>query len=282
MILSSVDEGKLNALAPEPSHAARILPFTMLSYLLAMERADPSRRALPVTLAKDRLVWFCFAYAMLGIGSALSIITLAVFLIRYLSAKNIVFTIILAATLLLIVGRNSLAVERTISFLNGVVTMDPDALLAADHSGAMRVVPAILYVNLADPGDIDFWFGAGCDYNTILFPAIVPGVAFGTGIGSLFPTLFMNYGFLAGVLFCFICWKYCLRRFLSLEMALLVATFLGGPINTQVTWYGLVLLSSDIYFAGLPRPMHSRLPEETRATFSGRVPSASPISTATL
>jgi len=250
-ILGDSSELKLNALSPEPSHSARIITILFYSFICMRER-ELRRAYLPF---KDGLTdlgaWFCFLYTMLTMGSATSYFLLALLTIRFVSIPTLFWGVgaaLLAVIVYPFLDLDIIPLNRALTFGKALLSRAPYQLVLVDHSASIRVLPIYYYLEQVRLFSIDFWFGAGFDYNNKLFPVLIPGIKVANSVGGIFPVLFLNHGMVAGLLLLVIAYLNCLPRLWNFSTLLGTVLIFACGINTQLTWLVLILLATNRFF----------------------------------
>lgn len=243
---------KLNALSPEPSYSAVVLPLLMLSYMRLQELKLGRKYNFVKDSGKDGLLWIAFAYPMITMGSGTAFIALILIVFYLMDFSNWKLAIIgvtifgLAITLLDFFRIE--AYVRALNFLKVVFTFDPYLIIITDHSASFRVVPSILYLKMFDITSLNTWFGYGIDFNISYFPEIIPGLEDETGAGGIFPTFVMNFGVISAIALLIMIRKFCLRHWWSIETLFWIVLVSVWGLNNQFAWAALFLLASNKYF----------------------------------
>ena len=229
-----------NSLAVEPSHAARVLSLSMLAYLLlARNKNEIGFREL---IGRDKLLVVAFLISTGLTGSAIGIIAALLALLLAMSRARI----LVAAGLLFLAWPALLsidfpAIQRSSAFLAALPTMDIPALVEADQSGAMRVMPILLFLDKADPTALEFWFGGGLG----AIASYVQGELVGAGelvAAGFIPGYIVAFGVIGTLLFL---WAFLFRFVVeaTLPIVLLWVILLATSAwNSQIFWYGLMLV----------------------------------------
>ncbi|MCQ2003194.1 hypothetical protein [Rhizobium sp. NRK18] len=252
-----------NSLAVEPSHAARILAFTLLSYLILQRRGGPVP-SLAVTWRQNRLVIMAFSVSVLLTGSSLAIAILPLTIVMSLRLRWIVTGFgLLALSWPFLQTVELESIHRLVAFMTALPSLDIMAMVQADHSGALRVMPLILFLQTARIGDLSVWFGGGYDAITYYVQGHLIGVAKDVAVAGFIPGYVMISGLVGTALFC----HAYLFRFLNRDTLPLIllwcAVLSNSAWNSQVFWYSLVLLRAVHHF--------SQPPASSLRTFSGRL-----------
>lgn len=236
-----------NSLAVEPSHAGRALAMTMLVYLLL---AQLTRQAdSPMALLKQhRAVLSAFLLSIGLSGSALAAFCAPLVILLSLSKRWVLFlAIVLLAiwpTLLLI---DSEPVRRVLDFMIALPSMDIQTVVEADQSGAIRVMPLLIYLDKVTIAEPAFWLGGGFDE----IRRYVQGELIGAGdavMAGFIPGYLMAFGIFGTAIFM---WSFLFRFITKITFPVVVLwllIFTTSAWNTQLFWYGLMLLRVTHHF----------------------------------
>ena len=239
---------KLNVLASEPSHAARVVNILMLAYLSLREIRNGSNYSLNQGVCEDRLVWIGYLWLVITMQSATAFVFLPIILSKLLIRRN--FAVALIATILVLISLPMIVgeqVERTLSIVVAATSLDYVALIEADHSGSMRVAPLFVLAGMVDLTSLHGWFGHGIDTVSTFMSSYIPGVEEGTTGGGML-MVWYEYGFISFALFiAFTIWVSGALRSITNFIFWLLIVFIAGP-NNQVVWMYLILSASVNYF----------------------------------
>ena len=223
-----------NSLAFEPAQLGRIVGMSMLCYLIVSRPTEVLRTRQKVVGA--------FLVTMLLSGSALAA---AAILVVFVLSRSLawVFVILTASVLFwpvfLLIDFEPL--RRAILLVSNLGSLDTATLMEADGSGALRILPAVIYLNDASPAEWGFWFGYGNDGLSRFFAGRLPGLGDEVAAGFL-PGFAVVYGVLPIAMFV---WVFALRqanRFTAPLIVFWLIFITSSAWNTQVFWYGLILI----------------------------------------
>ncbi len=242
-VISSRGVWNYNSLAIEPSHLGRGIGITMLAYLILVRRMPVSGRPYAISGA-HAWVLVAFFTTMLLSGSALA--TLAIPMVFLFGWKpRWVVPLVLIGFLFwpLLLALDYQPLQRALLLLTNLDTLDTAKLVEADASGAARVTPMLVYILEADLGDLGFWFGYGSAGSARFFIERISGIAdFGGSVG-FFPGFMATYGVAGFLLFL---WTFAIRLWNSATLPVFAFWFLffsSVAWNTQLLWYGLIVLN---------------------------------------
>lgn len=243
---SPLEPWKLNSLAAEPSHSARIISILMLFYIQTKERILGESYVWRKHFKDDRMVWFAFLWSVLTMGSATVFIFLLIIVLKLfprLKNPQSVVAIVLVFCAVALLGDGNKNLARAIDFTRAVVTLDERQVIKADGSGAHRIVQSFRGAKFVNLKDRDDWLGHGVDADQRLVPNFQPSLP---GSAGMF-FLWVNYGFLV----CLLWWGFSFyvvfqkeTPWISFLIWFLTVLIMGG-LNNQIIW--LLLAVSYVY-----------------------------------
>jgi len=238
---------KLNSLATEPSHSARILVLLMYSYILMRERTLKRKYLLTKDTSSDKYIWIFFLYSMLTMGSSAALLFLPLIFIKFVKFQNLAFLAIIGAAILILLSFTEfVALDRVTNFVGSIMSLNPDEITAADHSGSLRFVPILLAIDMLNPYTYEFWFGHGIDYDSNVLSQLLTGIPDDVGVGNVVTNFLLNYGFLASLLFIVMLYKICFRNIYDAFVWFVLMSSVA--FNTQLFWISLILLAANKYY----------------------------------
>ncbi|MBS0124926.1 hypothetical protein [Thetidibacter halocola] len=230
-----------NSLAFEPSQLGRVVGISMLCYLV-LDRLPVLPGHAEESPGTRQKVILAFLTTMLLSGSALA--AAAIILVYFMSRSLILVIFLTSASFLiwplfLLVDFGPL--QRVAAILANLGTLDADALLDADESGAVRIIPALIYMKETSILDLEFWFGYGSDGLRRFFLGRIPGLGEKIPAGFV-PGFAVVYGIIMAAFFA---WIFAFRQ-ANRTTAPLIGFWLifmsFSAWNTQVFWYGLIVI----------------------------------------
>lgn len=239
---------KLNSLAAEPSHSARIAVLLMYCYITITELRQKRKYNFQFNIKNDKWVWLSFIWVMVTMGSGTAFLFMVIVLLKFVRLKNLVPLFVIGCAILFLVNNFEItAFERTYKGVIATLTLNEDAILQADHSAAIRIVPMIIIAKMLNLTTWNGWFGHGIDYVGTFLSDYLPGVAEGTSGGGLFQ-LWIEYGFISFILFIVFSLTNTYKKgdYLSFLFWFMLV-FLYG-INSQIVWLCIVLLFTNKHF----------------------------------
>lgn len=154
----------LNALAIEPSHAARIMTVFFYAFLKCTEYLRGAPMSIGDLWGEYKWVIVSFIYFMIFIGSGTAMVGLAIVFL-YFVKKKYTFFILLAGFLFYMMSPyiDYEPYNRAVSVLNAAMTGDTEEVIKADHSASSRVNIIIDTFTKTDLADSQTWIGHGMD-----------------------------------------------------------------------------------------------------------------------
>jgi hypothetical protein len=244
---SIAEPWKLNSLASEPSHSARIIALLLYCYITVKELHTNREYSLKYDMAKDKWVWLSFIWSMITMGSGTAFLFLFLIFLKFFRLKNLLPIYILTILIIILINLFEItSFERTYNTAIATLTLNENTIIETDHSASIRIVPIIILSKIVTLYTMDGWFGHGIDYVGGLLSDIIPGIPEGTTGGGLL-YLWVEYGFITFI--CFIIFtiieSYRKGDLLSLLFWFMLV-FLSG-VNNQITWLCILLLSTNKY-----------------------------------
>lgn len=235
---------KLNSLAAEASHAARVIGLLMFAYLSIREIRTFEPYSLIRNSRRDWMIWLGFLWAIVSMQSATAFIILPLVLSKLLNKSNM--AILVPAVFIvfpIVLFNNAEELERVYAIGKAAASLQYTAVLSADHSGAMRVAPLIF---LSSKVELLSWgglFGHGVDTVSLFLSDYIGGVEKGTSGGGLLRHWY-EYGFISLLLYI----VFTLRASGALtSLPVFIFWFLFiffAGVNNQYVWLFLILSSS--------------------------------------
>ena len=239
---------KLNSLASEPSHSARIVAILMYCYIVATEIRTGKEYNLKNEFKLDKWLWIAFFYTMLTMGSGAAFLFLGIVLLKFIKFKDLIpISVILIVLLTLSTYVENAALERTIKTVKATTTLNEAAIIKADHSASFRIVPMIVLAKMFDLTSMDGWFGHGIDHVSTFMYKKIPAAYKGMSGGGMFQ-LMTEYGFISFLLLCWFSIVISFQKEYALNMVFWFLIFFMNSINSQIVWLCLFLFFTNKFF----------------------------------
>lgn len=168
---------KLNSLSAEPSHTSRYVGILMYSFLVFQDKIKKYRINFRDSYKENKKIWIAFFWIMFTTVSGTAFIVVVLILSRYLTHKNIVIAVGLLFIVFTIgVSSDITALRRATLFLSAVATGNAEAMIGADHSASVRIVPWMLCIQRINPFSLNGWIGEGGGSTAAWLYQYMPGV----------------------------------------------------------------------------------------------------------
>jgi hypothetical protein len=221
----------------------------LLAYLILVRGPGPAP-TLKVLWERERSIIVPFSVSLLLTGSSLAV---AIFPLTIVMALKLRWLFISSVLLVFIWPFLQLvevdSIRRVVAFLTALPSMDIMAMVQADHSGALRVMPLIIFLQSASLGDPSVWFGGGYEAISHYIQGNLIGVAKDVAVAGFIPGYVMICGIFGTVLFC----HAFLFRFMNRDTLPLILMWFpilaNSAWNSQIFWFTLVLLRAVHYFS---------------------------------
>lgn len=240
---------KLNSLSAEPSHTARVVALLMFCYITIKEIISEKAYSFNDNIREDKWIWLAFIWTMVTMGSATAFLFLPLVLLKFVRIRNIIpiiFILFGIYYLIDLVG-GYMTLERTLKVFMATLSLDEYKIIEADHSAAMRIIPAIICAKMINLSNLDGWFGRGIDYTSLILYKYVPGIQPGTSGGAVF-SFALDYGIIAATIFLLFSFITTFNRKDYLSIAFWILLVAINALNTQITWLAIILLFTNKYF----------------------------------
>lgn len=237
-----------NSLAVEPSHAARILAFAMLAYLL-LSRRDGRPPSLRQLWRDEKWVLLAFVTSCILSGSSLAIGGLILTILLALRTHWMTIaacSLILAWPVLLAFQFES--VERLTAFMEATTHMDLDMIVESDQSASVRIAPMLLFIDQMDIYSPSAWFGAGLGEIASYVRGRIPGVDPDVVMAGFFPGYIISVGFVGTALFLYAFVGRFFNRTTAPFVLLCFVMLSASAWNSQTFWFGLLMLRALHHF----------------------------------
>jgi len=239
---------KLNSLAAEPSHSARIVPLIMYCYITVKELVFQSKYNFKVDVKKDIWLWIAFIWTMVTMGSGTAFLFLTIVLLKFIRFKNLIYVFILVGTIFILVNYFEItAFERTYKTFIATLTLDEYTIVEADHSASIRIVPMIILAKMVDLTNLNGWFGHGIDYVSSFMSERISGVPEGFSGGGMFQLL-IEYGFIPFILFIIFSFLNSYRKGDYIIAVFWFFLVFAYGVNGQIVWLAIILLYTNKHF----------------------------------
>lgn len=230
---------KVNGLASEPSHAARIMTVMYWGIIKLTEMERENKLTFKELIQELPYCSALFFLSMVTMGSATAMIGILL-IFTYCLNKNIgVFLMAIVGFILLMsIDIDNIQIQRIQKVFFSIFSDDVgDTLKNSEGSGAVRILPIINTFKM-DLSSLETWIGQGSTYN--------PNISFidrvfsnNRYIGDI--TSFGLLSYIASLVFVYKC---CIRNFVSMQtlLFLCLSTFSVGSV--YYTWFMFIVFAS--------------------------------------
>lgn len=235
MNLSYYTPFRLNSLAIEPSHAARMLTVAGYVLLKLLEIKNSGKQPLGVLFYENRKTSIAFLYVMVCVGSGTAFAGLAILSLYFIHPRYIIPLI--PISLIVVYMANVIDYEPLTRFMavaEASLEMDTEAMRAADNSASVRtniIFNTIKYFDLSDP---NLLFGHGENATWSNPKAIVSAI--------------YDYGLVSYVCKLGLFFSCCFSGLFSLPVLMFVLLFSFNIGNIAYGWACLMMLTTLKYF----------------------------------
>ena len=229
---------KLPSLTLEPSHSARILTFTMLGYLRCMEIMKGKRISLKELFSPEqRIVTFSFLWSMLMMGSGTAFVGMGVLSLYFITRKTVIYIFPLIIGMFMLGQSMELKqMDRAVALAEAASTGSAEEAMAADGSGATRIIPVINVFTKTDVTQLETWIGKKSMEKDKYWWKRTD------------TKIYDQYGLIAFIISLVFIYSCVIRHFFSLE-TLLYLLLLGFTLgNIYYAWGCLMIMTGVTYF----------------------------------
>ncbi|MFI3296371.1 MAG: hypothetical protein R3Y59_01955 [bacterium] len=226
---------RLNALAIEPSQAARILTVAAYVLLKLLEVKRGEKLPLVVLYRENKKTIIAFIYIMLFMGSGTAYVGLAILSLYFVDKKYLIEIIPAVIILFFVIKQIDYdPFNRFVAVVETSITLDSEAMRHVDNSASARtniIFNTIKYFDLSDPYLL-FGHGEGATFTSST--AIVSAI--------------YDYGLISYICKLALFFTCCFSGFFSLPVLMFVLLFSFNIGNIAYGWAALMMLSTLKYF----------------------------------
>lgn len=226
---------RLNTLAIEPSHAARILTVYFYAFLKLLEYKNGGAPSLSLLWGEHRRLVLAFLYTMLAIGSGTAFVGLGILTLYFLRRQYVAYVVIFGfAFYMLVPVIDYEPLNRSMAVFNAAMSGDADLVRKTDHSASTRVNIILDTIKYLDLSDADTWLGKGIDATFTSDKAVVSAIT--------------DYGLISYILKLVFFFSCCFTGLFSLEVLMFILLFSFNVGNIAYGWAALMVFSTVKYF----------------------------------
>ncbi|KAA6303771.1 MAG: hypothetical protein EZS26_000322 [Candidatus Ordinivivax streblomastigis] len=234
---------RLNSLAIEPSHSARVMGAWFLALLKINEYKVGRKLSLKEIYKGNKWIILGFLYSMITMGSGTAFVVLAILSLYFIHRRYVL--VIVPAFVLLYISSQSIDFEpldRAKKTFEASLTGDAETVIKADASAAFRVIPIINTFKSLNLFSSATWFGNGTD-STVFSTNIYDTMDTKGKIGMI-----NEYGLLSYIVLLIFVFSCTIRKFFSIETLLFFVLLAGTIGNVAYPWGVLMIFSTIKYF----------------------------------
>lgn len=226
---------RLNTLAIEPSHAARILTVYFYAFLKLLEYKDGNAPSISLLWGEHRKVVIAFLYTMLAMGSGTAFVGLGILALYFLKRQYVAYVVIFGFSFYMLVPMIDYEpLNRAMAVFNATMTGDTDLVRNTDRSASDRINIILDTIKYLDVSDTDTWLGKGVDASFTSDKAVVSAIT--------------DYGLISYILKLVFFFSCCFTGFFSLEVLMFILLFSFNVGNIAYGWATLMVFSTIKYF----------------------------------
>lgn len=226
---------RLNTLAIEPSHAARIQTVYFYAFLKLLEYKNGGAPSFSLLWGEHRRLVLAFLYTMLAIGSGTAFVGLGILALYFLRKQYVAYVVIFGFAFYMLVPMIDYEpLNRSMAVFNAAMSGDADLVRKTDHSASSRVNIILDTIKYVDLSDIDTWLGKGVDATFTSDKAVVSAIT--------------DYGLISYILKLVFFFSCCFTGLFSLEVLMFILLFSFNVGNIAYGWAALMVFSTIKYF----------------------------------
>lgn len=226
---------RLNTLAIEPSHAARILTVYFYAFLKLLEYKNGGAPSFSLLWGEHRRLVLAFLYTMLAIGSGTAFVGLGILALYFLRKQYVAYVVIFGFAFYMLVPMIDYEpLNRSMAVFNAAMSGDADLVRKTDHSASSRVNIILDTIKYLDLSDADTWLGKGIDATFTSDKAVVSAIT--------------DYGLISYILKLVFFFSCCFTGLFSLEVLMFILLFSFNVGNIAYGWAALMVFSTVKYF----------------------------------
>lgn len=234
---------KLNSLAAEPSHSARIMGLLMYCYIVIKEAILKRSYRFELDFKSDRWVWFSFFWTMFTMGSGTAFLFVFIVLSKFVRLQTILSIVLISIGIFVVANfLNISSAQRTYEITKATLTLDENTIMKTDGSAGSRIIPLIILSKIVSVFDRDDLLGHGVDQASKIRVINMKKYGHKDGVGGTLLTLWYEYGFIAFLIFTLFSFSICYNKDDKLASIIFwfFLVFMYG-VNNQIVWACIIL-----------------------------------------
>ena len=153
---------RLNSLAIEPSHAARVLTVYFYAFLKISEFKNGRPLSIYELFFHHAWLVVAFLYTILAIGSGTAMIGLAILSLYFLKRQYVMLIVLVAFLFYFFAPMIDYdPFNRVLAVFDATLTLDEEEIASTDGSAASRVNMLTRTIKYTDLTDVQLWLGYG-------------------------------------------------------------------------------------------------------------------------
>ena len=226
---------RLNTLAVEPSHAARLLTVYFYAFLKLLEYKQGVAPSISYLWQEHKRTIIAFLYTMTAIGSGTAFVGLAILALYFLRRQYVAYVVIFGFVFYMVVPMIDYEpLNRTMAVFNATLSGDTELVRETDHSASSRVNIILDTIKYLDLSDVDTWLGKGIDATYAADKVVVSAIT--------------DYGMISYLLKLALFFSCCFTGLFSLEVLMFILLFSFNIGNVAYGWAALMVFSTIKYF----------------------------------
>lgn len=231
---------KLNSLAIEPSHAARIMAILFLTYI-RLDTLDKHYANVKEFYKQNKWLFIGYTYSCLTMGSSTALLVYVITMLYFVRKETLLFVIPIVITLYSVIPLIDWEpLNRGRAVIEAAITGDQDNIQDADGSASVRTAFYFNTIKAFDLTDTNFLFGHGIEHDQVY--EVHEYNVESNLIGGIWQYGFISYVFSLVFIYATCC------RFFSIENILFFFFLGGGIVNGAYFWGALMLFSTYRYY----------------------------------
>lgn len=231
---------KLNSLAIEPSHAARIMAILFLSYI-RLDTLDKRYENVKEFYKQNKWLFLGYTYSCLTMGSSTALLVYVITMLYFVRKETLLLVIPITIFLYSVIPLIDWEpLNRGRSVIEAAVTGDQDNIQDVDGSASVRTAFYFNTIKAFDLTDFKFLFGHGIEHDQVY--EVHEYNVESNLIGGIWQYGFISYVFSLVLIYTTCC------RFFSIENILFFFFLGGGIVNVAYFWGALLLFATYRYY----------------------------------
>ena len=227
---------RLNSLAIEPSHAARVLTAYFYAFLKLLEFKNGKPVSIYDLFLYNHWTIIAFLYTMIAMGSGTAMVGLGLISLYFMRRQYTMAIVVVAISFYFIAPSIDYdPFNRALETFNAAISMDEEEVIEADRSASDRVNMLLALIKYTDFSDPQTWLGHGTD--SVM-----------TAKGPHTHGAIYNYGLISYLLKLLLYFSCAIPGILSLSTIMFISLFTMNIGNIAYGFACLMVFSGVKYF----------------------------------